>query len=793
MPEGFTRRTLLSAGLAVLTPAVVQARGLPPYRNPQLPLAQRVDDLLARMTLEEKAAQMQSMWFGRGAIQDDDGAFSPGKARQALAQGVGQIGRPSDRMGSATFAQRRWRSIEDTVAFVNAVQRFLAEHTRLGIPALFHEETAHGLVAAHATVFPSPLALGSTWDPALVEQVFTVVAREARLRGATLALSPVLDLARDARWGRVEEFFGEDPYHVARMGVASVHGHQGRERPLGSERVYVTLKHFIHGTPAGGLNVAPADLSERTLRNLYQVPFAAAIEAGAAGVMPSYNEVSGVPAHAHRELLQQAGRERLGFRGVYFSDYMGIQQLMSHHRMAADLDEAAVLALEAGVDAELPDARAYARLPALVRGGRIAEARLDDAVRRILLLKFEAGLFENPYADAARAVRETATAADRQLARRAAEKAIVLLKNEGGLLPLDPALPRRLAVIGPNAAPVLLGGYSGEPAQAVSVLDGLRAAAQGTALAIEHADGVWITPPTEEEPSHAPLQPVPQADNAARIAQAVELARRCDLVLLVLGDNPTVTREALTITRPSGRVVLPGDRSTLGLYGDQDALVEAVQATGKPIVALLLNGRPLATPRLADVAQALLEGWYLGQEGGHAVADVLFGRANPGGKLPVAIPRAAGELPMQHGRHPSAGLNAYIEGRSDPLFPFGHGLSYTRFELSAPCLSQAEIGVDGLVTVTVDVANTGTRAGDEVVQLYLRDDVSSVPRPLLELVGFERVTLAPGERRSVRFELGAEALGLWNLQMRRVVETGSFTLSAGNSSAALKSVVLRVV
>ncbi len=742
------------------------------------------------MTLEEKVAQMRSLWFGKANILNADGTFSADKARSALTNGIGQVGRPSDFMGSPRFVKERFRSVEETVSFVNATQKFLVEQTRLGIPALFHDETAHGYMASDATIFPIPTALGSTWDTELVEQVFAVTGREARLRGATVALSPVIDLLREPRWGRTEEFFGEDPYLVAQMGIAAVRGQQGRSRPLGKDNIFVTLKHYIHGSPQGGLNIAPADISERTLRETYLVPFAEVIKAtDPAIIMPSYNEVGGIPAHASIELLQKTGRERLGFKGPYFSDYNGITNLVTQHKVAANNDDAAIMALAAGIDAELPDGRAYARLPELVRSGRISETQIDAAVARILTLKFEAGLFERPYSDTRRAARETNTAAGIQLARKAAQKSLILLKNDG-VLPLDPKARTRVAVIGPNAVEPLFGGYSGENHKAVGVLAGLKAA--GSNLSIEHADGVWITPAYDGDASHAPLMQVPQADNDARIAEAVKVAARSDVVVLVIGDNPTVTREALTITRPAGPLVLPGDRNTLDLYGDQNKLVEAMIATGKPVIALLLNGRPLATTRLAEKANALLEGWYLGQEGGNAFADVLFGKVNPGGKLPVSIPRSTGDLPIFYNRHPSADVHAYIEGKREPLFVFGHGLSYTTFDTSAPRLSRTQIGIGDSVTVETDVTNTGKVAGDEVVQLYVRDDVSSAPRPILELKGFQRVTLQPGERRTVQFQLTPEALAFWNINMQWVVEPGTFTISVGNSSAALKSTRLTI-
>lgn len=787
-----TRRALLAssaAAAAVAVPAIAQT-GMP-YKDARQPIEARVRDLIGRMTLEEKTAQLRSIWLAKGRIMDGAGVFAPEKAAKALPDGIGQIAMPHDTVGTDRVTTTVWRGQKDTVDFVNDAQRFMVEKTRLGIPALFHEEAAHGYVAAGATIFPSPPALASTWDPALVEQVFTVAGREARLNGATNVLAPVLDLMREPRWGRAGESFGEDAYLVSQMGVAAVRGLQGRTRPLAKDRVFVTLKHFVHAVPVNGVNTAPAQLTERTLFETYLPPFVAVIrQADPAAIMPSYNEVNGIPAHGSHELLTKIGRERFGFKGAYMSDYMGVTNLIGDHHVAANNDEAAILALKAGVDAELPDGDAYAQLPKLVRDGKVSQALLDDAVARILRMKFEAGLFENPYIDARRAAAGTNMPSDIALARRVAQRGIILLKNDG-ILPLNPQSRTRLAVIGPNAKDPLFGGYSAVNDKSVGVLAGMQAAK--SAMTIEYAEGVRLTEP-ETGPSALgafgvlagpPVIPTPREANEARIREAVEVAKRSDVILLVLGDNAVVTREATLSIRP-------GDRNNLNLYGDQDALVEAMVATGKPIVALLLNGRPLAVTRLAEVANALVEGWYLGQEGGNAVADILFGKVAPGGKLTVSIPRSVGDLPIYYDRHPSERTRSYIEGEIKPLYPFGHGLSYTSFDLSEPRLSAAQIGRKDSVTVEVDVTNTGKRIGDEVVQLYVRDEVSSVPRPILELRGFERVTVKPGEKRTVRFTLDPDAFAFWDVDMNWTAEPGSFKISTGNSSVALKSVKLQL-
>jgi len=783
MSKNLTRRALL-ASAAMAAPGLALARELGPAADPHAPIATRVKALLGRMTLDEKVEQMRCLWGGKSALWDK-GQFSPAKAAKALAHGIGQIARPNDTVGMGDSAPGAYLSIDAGVGFVNAVQKCLVEQTRLGIPALFHEEAAHGYVAEGATIFPIPPSLASTWDPELVEKAYTVAAREARARGVTVVLAPVLDLARDPRYGRVEEFFSEDPVLVGCMGAAAVRGLQGPHRPLAKDRVFATLKHFVHAVPQGGLNIAPADISERSLRETFLPPFAHVIrEADAAVVMPSYNEIEGVPSHANRDLLQGAGRERLGFKGAYFSDYGGVSYLAWAHHVAPDEAAAAALALKAGVDADLPDGSAYAHLGDLARAGKVAEADIDRAVARILAMKFEAGLFETPYVDAKAAHRLTNTPADIALARKVAQKSIVLLTNDG-VLPLDPNRALKLAVIGPNAKDPVFGGYSGTNAKAVGLLEGVRSAV-GPHAAVTYAQGVEIVGPaeTQEHPDAAALKAFAQR-NEALIAEAVETAKQADLIVLAVGDRPEITREAVAYS-------LPGDRSSLGLYGQQDALVEALLAAGKPIVAVLINGRALTVNRLAEKANALLEAWYLGQEGGHALADVLFGAVNPGGKLPVSFPRSVGELPVFYNRHPTADSNRYVEGPRRPLFAFGHGLSYTTFAMSAPRLARKTFAPGESIVVEVDVTNTGAREGDEVVQLYIRDDVSSVPRPVLELRKFQRLTLRPGETRTQRFELSPDDLAFWDINMNWTVEPGSFTLSAGSSSDKLKSTSMEI-
>jgi beta-glucosidase len=755
----------------------------PLYKDAQQPVERRVADLLARMTLEEKVAQIGSVWGQKAKMQDDKAVFDPAKAKAVIGNGIGEVSRPSETVNSGSPR----RSPREHAAYVNAVQKFLLESTRLGIPALFHEEAVHGLAATKGTHFPVPIALASTWDPRLLEGVMSVAAAEARSRGVHHVLAPVIDLARDPRWGRTEETYGEDPYLVSRLGVAAIRGYQGDALPLAKDKVFATAKHFaVHGPHEGGVNTAPSNISERVVREQYLVPFEAAVkEAHVYSVMPSYNEIDGVPAHKNRWLLGQVLRGEWAFPGLVASDYYAIDQLRERHAVAADPAEAARIALLAGVDIELPDTQTFTTLVDQVKDGRIPEAAIDTAASRILRAKFLAGVFEQPYVDADQAEAASNTPAHQAVALEAARKAIVLLKNDKGLLPLDRKKLRTLAVIGPNAKGLHLGGYSVDPLRGVDVLTGIQQKV-GAGVNVTYAEGCRIT----EHPADMwtwykdEVVAGDPAKNRQRIAEAVPVARAADAVVLVLGNNESTSREAWADNHL-------GDVADLGLPGQQDELVDAVLKTGKPVVVVLLNGRPLAINRVAEAVPAVLEAFYLGQEGGTALADVLFGDANPGGKLPISVPRSAGQLPVYYDRKPTS-FRPYLFSSREPLFPFGHGLSYTTFKLDGLKLAPASIGPAGKTTVTVNVSNTGSRAGDEVVQLYIRDVVSSVTRPVKELRGFERVSLGPGETKTVTFTLGPDALSLLDEDMRRVVEPGAFDVIVGTSSVGGLKATLEV-
>ncbi len=772
---------LVLLALIALVPWLAGQGETPLYRDSTQSLQARIDDLVSRMTLEEKVAQMICVWpaysipapFQGKQLMDAAGDFNPVTAAGLLQNGIGQVARPSEA-----------KSPRKTAEFVNAIQKYLKEKTRLGIPALMHEEGLHGHKAMGATSFPQAIGLAGTWDPDLVERVFAATALEMRARGGHQALTPVVDVALDPRWGRIEETYGEDPYLVTRLGVACVRGFQGRAPNIDSGHVIATLKHFaVHSQPLGGTNVAPHPYGERHIREVFLKPFKAAVEeARARSVMPSYNEVDGVPSHVNRWLLQDVLRQEWGFQGTVVSDYFAVAQLAGFHHVATDDAEAARKAVRAGVDIELPDPQAYSTLARQVRAGLISEAELDVSVRRLLKQKFELGLFDNPYVDPDRAEKVANSPEHRVLALEAARKTLTLLKNEGDLLPFDRAAIRRLAVIGPNADRCVLGGYSDDPGRCVTVLEGVRTKV-GDRIEVLYAEGAGITKKGSDWGSD-PVELTDPTEDGKRIEEALQVARQADAVLLVIGGNDATTREAYADNHL-------GDRDSLDLVGRQNEMALALLDTGKPVAVLLINGRPLSIRDLADRAPAILEGWYLGQEGGTAVADVVFGDYNPGGKLPVTFPRSVGQVPAYYFQKPS-GRRGYLFASKEPLFPFGHGLSYTRFAYGDPQLSPQTIGPRGTAKVTVSVTNQGGRAGDEVVQLYIRDQVSSVTRPIKELRGFQRISLAPGQTKSVEFQLGYDDLAFWDPDMKWSVEPGLFDLMVGGNSVDLRKVVLEV-
>jgi beta-glucosidase len=762
-------------------PSAAQA----PYKKAGLPINRRVKDLLQRMTLEEKAAQMMCIWQKKGeTLLDAAGRFDLQKAKASFKQGhgLGQVGRPSDAGGGL--------DAKAMAELTNAIQKFFIEHSRLGIPVMFHEECLHGHAARDATSFPQPIGLAAMFNPELVESLYAMAAEEARVRGAHQALTPVVDVARDPRWGRVEETFGEDPYLAARLGVASVRGFQGDASFKDKKHVVATLKHFAaHGQPESGMNCAPANVSMRVLRETFLRPFQEAVQkAGAISVMPSYNEIDGVPSHASPWLLRDVLRKEWGFKGFLVSDYYAIWEL-SHrpdthgHFVAGDKKEACALAVRAGVNMELPEPDCYLHLVELVRGGVLKESELDELVAPLLYWKFKMGLFEDPYVDPGLAARMVGCENNRKLALQAACETITLLKNENNLVPLNPRKIKSIAIIGPNADRELLGGYSGKPKFFVSLLEGIRLKV-GDRVQVPYAEGCKIT--LGGSWNQDLVTPSDAEEDRKQIQEAVKVAQQADVIVLAIGGNEQTSREAWTLKHL-------GDRTRLELIGRQQELVAAMLATGKPVIVFLFNGSPLSIPYLCDNVPVIFECWYLGQETGHAIAEVLFGGVNPGGKLPMTIPRSAAHLPVFYNHKPSA-RRGYLFDDVSPLYPFGHGLSYTTFAFRNLRLAKKKIRRDGSTRVLVDVTNTGKRAGAEVVQMYIRDLVSSVTRPVKELKGFKKMVLQPGETRTAALDITPESLAFYDVNMEYVVEPGEFEIMVGNSSrdSDLQKVILTV-
>jgi len=760
-----------------------------PYRDASLSVEERVEDLLGRMTRDEKLAQLGAAWAFELVSGEE---FDPERGRDRLGHGIGHV----TRLAGAT--NLRPRAVAE---LANAVQRFLVEETRLGIPAIVHEESLHGILGRDRVCYPQSIGMAATWQPDLVRTMAGQIGRELRAGGAHQTLAPIFDITRDPRWGRAEETFGEDAYLAAVFGAAYVEGVQGPDRGRGPEGVIATGKHLVgHGLPEGGLNHAPAHIGSRELRDSFLLPFEVGVRhAGLRSMMHAYDDVDGVPCVESHELLTTILRDEWGFDGTVVADYGGISELISSHQVVGDLSDAGVRALEAGVDVELPSTAAYgAPLKQALAEGRIELATIDRSVRRVLHEKVALGLFEEPYVDVdAPSVVEPSPNEDRATAREIAARSMVLLANDG-ILPLA-ADPGTMAVIGPNADSLrnLLGDYAyeahietliemrgqstilGVEIPADVEIDGsvLAAAAGGSThrtildvlrerfpREIRHARGCGVLDGTDEE-----------------IAAAVTAATGADVALLFVGE-----RSGLVDGFTSGEA---RDRLELGLPGRQAELVAAVAATGTPIVLVLVAGRPLAIPVEAGLAAAVVHAWVPGHEGPEAIADVLIGAVNPGGKLPITVPRHVGQVPIYYGHRPSGGRSHwkedYVDGSHTPLWPFGFGLSYTTFELANLAVDRPTLEADGEVRIGVDVVNTGACAGDEVVQLYVRDVEASLTRPVRELRGFARVGLAVGERRRVTFVLAADQLAFTGVDGRLRLEPGRVELFVGTSAVDL--------
>ena len=733
-------------------------------------IERQVKILLARMTVEEKVAQLRSTYSAQPRI-DASLLHSPDKMDSLFGHGIGMV--------NPDF----YNSLEESIDNRNAIQDYLRHHTRLGIPAIFLDEGHHGLLARRADVFPTSIGLACSWDTVLARDIYTYVAAQASSRGTNMVLAPVIDVCRDPRWGRTGETFGEDPYLCGLMGSAVVRGFQGSsDGRILPGHVAATLKHFTgHGQPEGGINQGPADYPERVLRTFHMEPFRLAISrAKPAGIMPAYIEIDGVPCHANSWLLTDVLRKEWNYQGVVVSDWWAIDQLYQKHLVAADRVDAALQAFNAGVTVDLPMGTNYADLVTLVQKGKISMAALDRAVGYVLTLKFKLGLFNSPdKISLAAAVSYINQPKGRVLALKAAAESMVLLKNDNHILPLHKEQYHKIAVVGPCAAVNYTGDYSGEPVHNVSLLEGIRYKI-GDAAQVVYAKGVDLslngdTISLNNFQFIDPLALPDHDNNLRKIDSAVATVKDADIIICAVGENEQFSREA---EAPNHY----GDISSLDLQSDQEALIKAMIATGKPVIVYLAHGRPLSVNYAAEHAAAILDGWFTGEEAGNAASEILFGDINPSGKLTISVPRTVGQLPTYYNHKPSAQFLPYVTGPDTPLFPFGYGLSYTTFQYSP-------LRLDGN-TVSVEVTNTGTMAGDEIVQCYIHQKVSSVTRPIKELKDFARISLQPGETKTVAFTIDESSLAFWTKSMRYEAEPGAVEIFVGRSSVDVQKVDL---
>ncbi|MEN1988570.1 glycoside hydrolase family 3 N-terminal domain-containing protein [Paenibacillus hubeiensis] len=761
------------------------------YKDPSKPVEERVNHLLSLMTTEEKVGQLVQP-FGWQVYSHEAGRITLTEAfkDQIASGGIGSLYGTLRADPWTGVALDTGLSAREGAEAINLIQKYAVKHSRLGIPLLIGEECSHGHMAIGGTVFPVPLLLGSTWNVDLYREMCRAVARETRAQGGAVTYSPVLDVVRDPRWGRTEECFGEDPFLIGEMAVASVEGLQG-ERLDAEDALAATLKHFVgYGSSEGGRNAGPVHMGWRELLEVDLYPFRKAVQAGAQSVMPAYNEIDGTPCTVNRELLDGVLREQWGFDGLVITDCGAIDMLASGHDVAVDGKDAAVQALRAGIDMEMSGTMFGQYLVQAVQEGKLEPHELDQAVSRVLTLKFRLGLFEHPYADADRAADVIGSEEHVRLARQLAAEGIVLLKNEHKTLPLSTASAGRIAVIGPNADQPYnqLGDYtSPQPrSRVVTVLDGIRAkvAVSHEALKDERAkqdDGVLYAPGCRIK-----------GDAAEGFEHAIATAEAADTVIMVMGGSSARDFGEGTIDLRTGASVVSGhswndmdcgegiDRMTLGLAGVQLQLMQEIGKLGKNLIVVYINGRPIAEPWVDEHADAIVEAWYPGQEGGHAVADVLFGDVNPSGRLTISIPKHVGQLPVYYNGKRSRGKR-YLEEDLEPRYPFGYGLSYTTFEYGVPKLDAASITLHETVTVLIEVTNVGPRSGAEVVQMYVTDVTSEMTRPTKELKGFAKVMLEPGETKTVSFCVGAEQLQYIGRHLQPVVEPGLFRVHIGRN------------
>ena len=766
------KKTLFPLLLLVWLAGSITAQPILPYKNPDLGDEARVEDLLARMTVTEKIGQM-SQFVGPKHIAMSEKNLSLEEMRAGDAFGMypnlhsSQISNVIEEGKVGSFLH-----VTDPDE-ANRLQQYASE-SRLGIPLLIGIDAIHGNgLVKGATIYPSPIGMASTWNLDLVRRSSIETAREVRANGAHWAFSPNIDIARDARWGRVGETFGEDTFLVSEMGVAVINGLQQGDF-IGDNKVLATAKHFVAGgDPVNGLNLSPMDLSIRSLRGDHFPPFKRAIDAGVFTFMAAHNEVNGVPAHANRFLFTEVLRDEWDFQGFVVSDWLDVERLKTLHRTAPTFKEAVYQSIDAGIDMHMHGPKFLKPLVELVKEGRISESRIDAAVRPMLLAKFRLGLFENAQVDASMAEKMMFTEEHKNTALDLARQSIVVLKNADDILPLQAG--KRIFITGPNADNHSIMGdwVLNQPEKNITtIVEGFREVAAGS-TEIDYFDLGGSVKRIEGD----------------QITRAASQAKSADVAIVVVGSNPLrYDRKGKT----SGENVA---RSSIGLFGQQLDLVKAIHASGIPTIVVLVNGRPLAEPWIVENVSALIEAWEPGAEGGKALAEIVFGEINPSGKLPMTIPYSVGHLQAIYNHKPSAIVRRYADAPTENLHEFGDGLSYTQFEYGKVSLSHSTINESESTKASVTLLNRGKRAGDEVVQLYIRDDYSLVTRPVKELKGFTRVSLEAGETRKIHFDITPDMLSYFDIDMNWRIEAGDFTIMVGGSSRDrdLKFVKLSVV
>lgn len=775
-------QTLLLSFL--LMPSMASAEQLP-YKNSKLSPKERAIDLMQRMTLDEKIAQLECSWLTAKVRAVSNGIFDFQKAKEIWPNGLGEIARPSEDLG-ITKREEFGQSLPAKAAAesYNRQQRYFVEHTRLGIPVAGHDECLHGHQAKDGTSFPVPIGLASSWDMALMTEIYTAIAKEVRSRGGSHVLGPVLDIVRDPRWGRTEETMGEDPYFTSCFGRTIVKALQGESDIIDQQHVGVTLKHFgVHGASEGGMNTAPSYVDEHEALSSFLIPFRDVIrECKPLYTMITYNELWGMPAHANYHLVTEILRGKFGFDGAVISDYGGISNIHEIDHSSPSLEEAAARSLKAGVDIEAPDMKCYQYLKPLLEQGKVSMEDIDRAVYQVLVNKFKLGLFEHPYVDPVWADKIVDCEAHRLLAYKAATESMVLLKNDNGFLPLNKNKVKTIALIGPNADRCVLGGYTDVPKDTISPLRAIREK-YANQMNILYAEGVRLTDTNSKY--YVPIHLYTIEENAARIAEAVETAKKADVVVLFLGENETMSREAVAAD-------VPGDLPTLDLLAGQKELVDAIVALGKPVCAFINSGTTLSLGELESKVPAVMQCWYLGQEGGYAMIDALFGDVNPSGKLTISFPRSAGHIPAYYNYKASSRRGYNLGLGTTSLHPFGYGLSYTTYEYSNLRMNKSAMSQAETATVSIDVQNTGQRDGDEIVQLYITDDYATMTRPVKELRGFRRIHLKAGEKQTVTFTIDKELLSYYDQNSNWLCEPGTFTIAVGPSSEKNEKLPLTV-